>query len=152
MKTSLLALALSFSFACGGSSAPPPAAPAPTPDPVAAEPAPAPVAAEEAAPTTTDAPVEELGKAAIAMMQALAKAAADHKGDCDAQADALQVIVDDNAELMTEMKEADKDPAKKKYFEDTHADEAMQIMGGMMGDLSDCQDNAKLQKVFESFE
>ncbi|HUH04481.1 MAG TPA: hypothetical protein VML75_20940 [Kofleriaceae bacterium] len=148
MKISLIALALSFSLACG-SSAPPAAEPAPAPapaDPVATEPAPVadPVA-------TADSPsVEELGKAAMVMMEAMAKAAADHKGDCDAQADALQVIVDDNAALVTEMNKADKDPAKKQYFEETHAEEAMKIMGGMMEDLADCQDNEKLQKVFES--
>jgi hypothetical protein len=138
----------------------PAADPAAKPDPSAAGTPTAPTG-DQAAPTPAADPapaapmggsVDELGAKTITMMEAMAKAAAANKGDCDKQAAALQTIVDSNKDLMAAGKAADKDPAKKKEFEDKFGDKGMAIMGGMMGDLAACQDNENLKKVFDSFE
>lgn len=109
-------------------------------------------AADKPAADEAPAAAGDPGARSIEMMKSMAKAAADNKGDCDKQAAALQKIVDDNKDLMAEMKKADEDEAKKKEYEEKYGKQAMEIMGGMMGDLGACAENEALQAVFESFE
>lgn len=156
--TASAVLAIGLAAGCKKDEKSEPAAPAAKPDPSAAAPAPtagqpAPAPAADPAPAAAaGGSVDELGAKTITMMEAMAKAASENKGDCDKQAAALQKVVDDNKDLMAAGKAADKDPAKKKELEEKFGEKGMAIMGGMMGDLADCQDNENLKKVFESFE
>lgn len=95
---------------------------------------------------------EEMAEKMLTMFKAMAKAATDNKGNCDAMADAMEKIINDNKALMEAGKNFDKDPENKKWFEETHGEQIKEIMGSMMAPMMECQDNEKLKKVFESMQ
>ena len=86
----------------------------------------------------------------IVMLQGLVKAAETHKDNCDAMAGEMQTIVDSNKGLMEQGRALDKDPAKKAWFDKTYGPKAMEIMGGMMGNMQNCMQHEGVKKVFEN--
>lgn len=105
-----------------------------------------------AAPAAMTGSVEEMAAKAVTMMETLAKAAVDNKGDCDKQAAAMQKVMDDNKALIAAGKEFDKDPAKKKQFDEMMENKAPEVMGPMMEALAPCGEHEGMKKVFEAFE
>lgn len=84
----------------------------------------------------------------IAMMGDMGKAVEGAGEDCDKMGTALQKWADDNKAFMEWAKTQDKDPAKKKEFEDkckSKMDPVMEKMGPMMAGAAKCAENPKVK-------
>jgi hypothetical protein len=89
----------------------------------------------------------------VAMMDDMGKAVSAAGEDCNKMGDALEKWAADNKAFIDWGKEQDKDPAKKKEFDDkckSKMEGAMEKMGPMMGGLMKCGDNAKVKAAMES--
>ena len=89
----------------------------------------------------------------VAMMGDMGKAVQESGEDCNKMGDALQKWADDNKAFMAWGKEQDKDPAKKKEFDEkckSKLEPVMEKMGPMMAGAAKCAENAKVKAAMES--
>lgn len=89
----------------------------------------------------------------VAMMGDMGKAVEGAGEDCNKMGDALQKWADDNKAFMAWAKEQDKDPAKKKEFDEkckAKLEPAMEKMGPMMAGAAKCGDNEKVKAAMAS--
>jgi hypothetical protein len=122
-----------------------PAAQAPAEPGMAATAAPAELGAAAAGGMTK----EQVAEKTMAMMDKMSAAITGNQGNCDAMADALQKLVDENKGL----KEAGKkvigdDPAAKQWFEQNYKDKLVAVMSTMIQGMQTCEGNERLKKVF----
>jgi hypothetical protein len=118
----------------------------------------APAAGSSAAPAAAPAgamnmSVDEACDKVVAMMGDMGKAVEGAGEDCNKMGDALQKWADDNKAFMAWAKEQDKDPAKKKEFDDkckAKLEPAMEKMGPMMAGAAKCGDNEKVKAAMAS--
>jgi hypothetical protein len=92
---------------------------------------------------------------AIAMFEQMGAAVSNNKGNCDGMGEALQKVVDDNKEFMAWGKESDKDPAKKKEFDEKcgpRMTPVMEKMGASMEGAQACGTNEKVKAALSSLE
>lgn len=97
--------------------------------------------------------VDEACDKVVAMMGDMGKAVEGAGEDCNKMGDALQKWADDNKAFMAWAKEQDKDPAKKKEFDDkckAKLEPAMEKMGPMMAGAAKCGDNEKVKAAMAS--
>ena len=104
-------------------------------------------AAGAAAPTAEE---QAMAEKAVAMMDELGKIADADKGNCDKAATDMKAVVDKNKDLIAAGKSFDKDPAKKKWFEEKYGAKMLASASKMMPLMEKCQKNENLKKVFES--
>lgn len=89
----------------------------------------------------------------VAMMGQMGAAVETAGEDCDKMGTQLQKWADDNKAFMAWAKEQDKDPAKKKEFDEKckgKLEPAMEKMGPMMAGAAKCAENAKVKAAMES--
>jgi hypothetical protein len=116
----------------------------------------APAAGEPAAAAPTGAmnmSVDQACDKVVAMMGDMGKAVEGAGEDCNKMGDALQKWADDNKAFMAWAKEQDKDPAKKKEFDEkckAKLEPAMEKMGPMMAGAAKCGDNEKVKAAMAS--
>jgi hypothetical protein len=118
----------------------------------AAAPQPAEPSAEPGGATYT---TEQACDKALAMFEQMGAALSDNKGNCDAMGEALQKVVDDNKEFMAWGKESDKDPARKKEFDEKcepRMTPVMEKMGASMESAQACGTNEKVKAALSSLE
>ena len=93
---------------------------------------------------------EEVAEGLVAMLQTMSDAASANEGKCDATANAMQAILDDNRDLIAAAKRFDSDPEAQKWFEQTYQARIEPLLGPFIQAMQACQDNPTLQRVFES--
>lgn len=97
--------------------------------------------------------VDEACDKVVVMMGDMGKAVEGAGEDCNKMGDALQKWADDNKAFMAWAKEQDKDPAKKKEFDEkckAKLEPAMEKMGPMMAGAAKCGDNEKVKAAMAS--
>jgi hypothetical protein len=110
-----------------------------TPDPAKAEPA--------AAGGMT---VDEAGTKVIAMMDKVASAVTGAGGDCAKMGTNLKALTAEVKAMVESGKDIDKDPAKKKEFDEKYGPKLMKQMGEWTPAVEKCKDNADVKAFFES--
>lgn len=95
--------------------------------------------------TITDADIDR----GLVLLQALAKAVSDHKGDCDKAATALNGVLDANQALLDKMKKVNTDPGTAKRWRAKHGNKGDAISMALVSDLEDCKDRAGVKAFFK---
>jgi hypothetical protein len=89
----------------------------------------------------------------VSMMGEMGKAVESAGEDCNKMGDNMQKWADDNKAFMAWAKEQDKDPAKKKEFDEkckSKLEPMMEKMGPMLAGAAKCAENAKVKAAMES--
>jgi len=89
----------------------------------------------------------------VAVLGDMNKAVSGAGDDCNKVGDAMEKWASDNKAFIDWGKAQDKDPAKKKEFDDKckpKMEAAMKDMSAMMGAMMKCGDNAKVKAAAES--